>query len=239
MALPDEVDLASKCLEERGFKTIIVSTFVEARKAVLQVIPKGSLVGLADSASVRQSGVLDDLRLEGSRIIDPWSKQSVEEPGLRRKLMRQTLGSDVFLTSCNAVTLDGKIVSIDGSGNRVANMIYGCERVVLLVGQNKIVPDVEAALKRIKNVIAPYHAQQKHNKTPCAATGKCNECRSPDRLCRITVILEFKPRQTDLTVVLVREDLGLSWDPSWPQERIDKIKLQYDRRMAPSRQQAR
>ncbi len=94
MALPDELDLASKCLEERGFKTIIVSTFVEARKAVLQLIPKGSLVGLADSASVRQSGVLEDLRLEGSRIIDPWSKQTVAEPGLRRKLMRQTLGSE-------------------------------------------------------------------------------------------------------------------------------------------------
>ena len=125
------------------------------------------------------------------------------------------------------MTEDGKIVSIDRVGNRVAATIFGAPKVILIVGRNKIVKDADEAIYRIKNVIAPAHAKRKGRKTPCAVTGKCSDCDSPDRICGVTVILEKKPLSTDLSVILIDEDLGLGWDPAWDERRIDEIRSNY------------
>jgi len=144
-------------------------------------------------------------------------------------MMRKTFASDVFITGTNAVTVDGNIVNIDRNGNRVAGIIYAAPRVILAVGRNKIVKDVSAAIDRIRNVLAPAHAKQKGYKTPCAEKGKCYDCNSPDRLCNITLILEKKPLSTDISVVLINEDLGLGWDPGWDETRIAGIRDDYYR----------
>jgi hypothetical protein len=102
-------------------------------------------------------------------------------------------------------------------------MIFGARKVILTIGQNKIVRDLEAAFQRIEKVISPGHAKNRGFNTPCVQKGECVDCRVKDRLCNVVAILEGKLMMTDTTVVLIGEDLGLGWDPQWPQERIDKI----------------
>ena len=131
------------------------------------------------------------------------------------------------MCSSNAVTKDGKIVSIDSTGNRVAAMIHSANRVILTISRNKIVEDVDEAIYRIKNVIAPAHAKRKGRSTPCTKTGKCTDCNSPDRICNITVILEKNSKTIDLSVVLINEDLGLRWSPDYEEERINEIWAKY------------
>lgn len=134
---------------------------------------------------------------------------------------------DILLVSSNAVTLDGKLVNTDGMGNRVSAMIFGVKKVILLIGQNKIVRDVNEALDRIQNTIAPYHAKYIGLNTPCAITGKCNDCDSPQRICNITTIISKKPPSLEFAIILVGEDLGLGWYPNWPEERKEKIASAY------------
>ena len=121
----------------------------------------------------------------------------------------------------------GKIVNIDRAGNRVAGMIFGAPRVILVVGRNKIVKNLEEALYRIKNIIAPEHAKRKGMKTPCADSGHCIDCDNPERLCNVTAILEKRPAYTDFSVILINKDLGLGWDPSWRKDRIARIRSNY------------
>ena len=106
-------------------------------------------------------------------------------------------------------------------------MAYGTRRVILLVGANKIVRDVDEAMERVQKVIAPFHAKNLGMKTPCAETGECADCDSPMRICNVMTILKKKPPMTDFTIILVGEDLGLGWDPEWPEERIEKIQSTY------------
>jgi len=101
------------------------------------------------------------------------------------------------------------------------------KKVILLIGKNKIVRDVDEAFDRIKNVIAPYHAKYIGLDTPCAKAGKCCDCDSPQRICNITTVISKKPPAVDFTIVLVDEDLGLGWDPDWPEKRREKIASAY------------
>jgi len=180
--------------------------------------------------TLRQIGILDNLKSRGTVTLNPFAKEVIRNKSksiTRRELTRRISTTDVFIASTNAVTLDGKLVNIDSVGNRVAAMIFGPKNVIIVVGKNKIVKDVEEALYRIKNVIAPYHAKTKKIPTPCAITGKCINCSVVRRICNVITILEKKPRGNDTTVILVNEDLGLSWDESWDPKRINKIKSRY------------
>ena len=167
-------------------------------------------------------------------MINPFTPeltQGIAEDPTKRGLFIQTcqktFGTDVFVTSSNALTRDGKIVSVDYAGNRVAGTIFGAPKVLLAVGRNKIVTNVDEAVYRIKHVIAPAHAEQKKRDTPCVVTGQCTDCHSPDRICSVTMILENKPAHTDLSVILINEDLGLGWDPTWDEKQISEIKSHY------------
>lgn len=180
------------------------------------MIPPDASMEMAGAASVSQLGILDILRRQGNKGLD--FPKPGEFPSARR---------DVMLTSTNAITLDGKLVNIDGMGNRVTGMAFGVKKVILLIGVNKIVRDVEEAMDRIRHTISPYHAKYLGLNNPCAKTEKCSDCTSPQRICNITTILMKKPPSVDFTIVLAGEDLGLGWDPSWPEERIERIKSAY------------
>ncbi|HHW91522.1 MAG TPA: LUD domain-containing protein, partial [Firmicutes bacterium] len=117
-------------------------------------------------------------------------------------------GCEFYLASSNALTEDGRLVNIDGTGNRVMGMVYGPRRVILVVGSNKLAGSLEAALERIHREACPPNARRLKLQTPCAATGECNDCSSPDRMCKVTTIIEGKPGATDLEVILVGEKLG-------------------------------
>ena len=151
----------------------------------------------------------------------------------RERLRKETTLSDVFLTGTNALTQDGRLVNVDAVGNRVAGMFWGHPLSIIIAGRNKIVRDLDEAFHRIRNIIAPNHFKiraalgGRKRETPCVVTGECNDCRAKDRGCNIFTVIESKPSQTNLNVILVNRDLGLGWDPSWPEERIAAIAANY------------
>jgi hypothetical protein len=221
MTTKNTIEAVLKSLRNNNFKVEYFEKAKDAIPAVLNLIPADASIEMVGSISVAQLGLLDMLRKRGNKGLDfsNLRESSFEEMQKYRK--------DVLLVSTNAVTLDGKLVNIDGMGNRVASMFFGVKKVILLVGTNKIVEDVQEAFERVQKVIAPYHAKYIGVNTPCASTGECSDCDSPYRICNITTIISKKPPSVDFTIILVDEDLGLGWDPDWPEERIEKITSGY------------
>ena len=191
-------------LERNGFQTFFVSTRAEALDKVLSLIPTHANVGIGGSVTLREIDLIDALASRGNTVFQHWSQP---EENLRAIMMKQ-LNSDVFLASSNAVTEDGRLVNIDKAGNRVVAMIFGPRKVILVIGVNKIVKDLEEGILRARNVAAPMNARRRGDKTPCATTGVCTDCETPDRLCRVITIMEKKPSRTDVAVILVGEELG-------------------------------
>ena len=174
---------------------------------MLDLIPTNALVGIPGTVTIREVGLTTERFIRrGNTLAVHWKKGLSHEEGM--KIRRQQLTSDIFLTSTNAVTEEGQLVNIDGAGNRVASMIFGPKKVIVIAGFNKIVKNVDEAINRIKNVATPMNSYKNSNKTPCAITGVCTECDSPNRACKITTILDRKPAMTDITIILVEEALG-------------------------------
>ena len=200
------VERTLHALHENGFKTKYASTRTEAVEGILNLIPPDALVGVGGSITVRELGLLDALRHQGNEVAQHWQQGLSQEA--RMAIRRQQLTADVFLTSSNAITESGQLVNVDGVGNRVAAMIFGPHKVIVVAGVNKIVKDLEGALDRVNNVASPMNARRLQRQTPCATTGICTDCRSPERICNVTTIINRRPIRTDFTVVLVGEELG-------------------------------
>lgn len=214
-----EIETAVNALKKNHFSVEYAEKAEDVADIILNLIPEDATLEMAGSMSVGQTGVKDLLIKRGNKGLVPEGEFNPFEVLKTRK--------DVLLVSTNAATLDGKLVNIDGMGNRVTGMVYGPSMVILVVGRNKIVKDVNEALDRVQNVLAPYHARNMGIPTPCAKTGKCEDCNSPARICNIVTILNKRPPGIDFTVILVNEDLGLGWDPDWPEERKEKIASAY------------
>ncbi len=193
-------------LRKNGFSALYVEDREQARKAVLELVPETATIGVGGSMTIREIGVLDELAGRGHLIHNHW------RPGLSQEeilaIRRAHLTCDVFLTSTNALTLKGQVVSTDGIGNRVCAMTFGPQRVIIVAGANKIVRDLEAALARVKDVCTPLAMGESGDPIPCVKTGVCTDCDSPARACRVTIILDRKPMLTDTHVLIVGEELG-------------------------------
>ncbi|MBN2076398.1 MAG: lactate utilization protein [Dehalococcoidales bacterium] len=214
-----EIQQVVKALKGNRFETVIVvKNKEEAVKKVLEMVPENASVGTGGSMTVNQTGLREILIERGN--IKPFVPGQALNNG-------RPPSPDVFLTSSNAVTLNGKLVNIDSTGNRVSQQIYGPGKVIIVISQNKIATDEAEAVERVQQVISPFHGQTMGIDAPCAKDAKCHDCKSPGRICNITTIIRKKPRTTDLCIVLVAEDLGLGWDPGWPEERIAAIKKNY------------
>lgn len=210
-------------LQKRHMAGYYAATAADARDTVLALIPPGAVVARGDSLSLTQLGVPGAIRERGSNeLFDPFETDengNWPDPALREKMMLDTFSADVFITGTNAVTLDGKLVNVDGSGNRVAAIIYGPKKVIIVIGANKIVRDVEEGIERVKHYAAPLNAQRHylhHHATqfaelPCVKTGVCADCRSPWRICNYTTIIEgaIAFHEGRINVVIVGEELGL------------------------------
>lgn len=217
-------------LKANRFNALFADNSETAKKIILSMVQDDDVVGIGDSATLRQIGIIPEL--EDRKIVtkNPFDRELIRDKSkstIRRKMQREISTCDVFLVSSNAVTLDGKIVNIDMVGNRVAPMIFGPKKVVAIVSRNKIVGDVKEALYRIKQVIAPYHAKKMGSNTPCSINGICSDCFSDQRICNVTTVLDKKPAFTDFTIIMIDEDLGLGWNENWSQERINGIKTNY------------
>ncbi len=220
---------AIAAMQRRHFRAQYVPDRASALAAVLALIPEGQTVFRTDSTTLDQIGFIPALRARGTNtVLYPQEKDGQgnnihgdydENKELYFRLQREVFTADVYVTGANAVTLDGRIVSTDGGGNRVAPMIFGPRKVILAIGVNKIVKDLDAALARIHEFCAPVNVKRHldmHNRPwygglPCAATGVCSDCDHPRRICNYTGILEGAlPRVADrINVVLIGEELGI------------------------------
>ncbi|MBN2245306.1 MAG: lactate utilization protein [Candidatus Aminicenantes bacterium] len=195
-------------LKKRNMNGIYCENSAQGVAEIVKMIPQNSLVGLGGSESIMESGLIEELRKLDIRLLDRY-KEGLSKEEIN-KMRREALLSDVFITSSNAVTVDGKLVNIDGTGNRVAAVIYGPSKVIFLVGMNKVVRTLEEAISRIKNHAAPLNAVRVGVETPCYHLGCCNEphCFPPNRICSQVVIIETNSTPGRIMVVLVGDELG-------------------------------
>lgn len=216
--------LAVNNLAKRNINAHFVKDRQEAKSLLLKMIPSGAFIARADSVSLDQIDIVPELKKRNAnRYLYPLERDAegyfLHDVEQRKKLERETFSADVFLTGTNAVTIDGKLVNIDGHGNRVAAMIAGPAKAIIVVGINKIVQNVDEALDRIRQICAPINAKRhvlKHHSTnfsnlPCVKTGKCSDCAHEWRICRYTVIIEgaMYADKDRLNVIIVGEELGI------------------------------
>jgi hypothetical protein len=186
----------------------------EAFDVVMSMIPEGSTVGYGDSLTLRQIGVVDALEEGNYVFLNPWRPGTSVEDNVRLK--KRALTADVFVTGTNALTLEGEIVNIDGHGNRVAAMLFGPDKVIVVVGVNKIVGSLAQAFRRIRDMAAPLNVKRHLDfdpMPPCGVSGECSDCASPWRICNKSVVIrrQYANNRYDpvMTVVIVGESLGL------------------------------
>jgi len=196
-----------KNLEKRRMEGSYAPTAAQAKEEVVAMIPQGASVFRCGSMTSVGMGLLEDItNLPQVKLIDPYQPGLTPEEGL--ELRRQGLTADVMVASSNAITLDGKLVNLDGMGNRVAAMAFGPKKVILLVGMNKVAPDLESAVARVKHYAAPVNAIRFGIKTPCVETGLCSDCKSPQRICNMWSTIEGHMIKDRIHVKLVGENLG-------------------------------
>lgn len=194
-------------LIKNDFKAYYVQTGLEAVEKVLELTPIDATVGMGGSWTTQAELSLDQILARRGNTI-----YNHGEPGLTKEQVadyrHRQLSSDVFLASSNAVTLDGKLVNVDGAGNRVAAMIFGPKKVIIVAGINKIVRDVAEAEHRIELYAAPMNNKRLNRPNPCTTTGVCMDCQGPTRICNVTTILRKRPSLTEMHVIIIGEDLG-------------------------------
>ena len=189
-------------LESRNMSGHWAASREEALAAALSLIPEGSSVTMGGCTSAHEIGLVDALKAGNYRFID---RDAFAD---KRAAMLAAYDADVFLASANAITEDGVIVNIDGNSNRVSAIAQGPRKVVFVVGMNKVCPDVDSAVKRARNVAAPINAQRFGLSTPCAKTGACADCKSPDTICCQFLVTRFSRHPGRIHVVLVNDALG-------------------------------
>jgi len=191
-----------KGLESRNMQGYYAADKEEALKLALQLIPEGSTVTIGGAMSAHEIGLVQALKEGNYQFIDR------DEMADKRAAMLAAYDADFFLVSANAMTQDGVIVNIDGNANRVSAIAQGPKNVLFIVGMNKICDDVDGAMKRARNVAAPVNAQRFGLSTPCAKTGACMNCKSPDTICCQFLITRFSRHAGRIKVILVNDSLG-------------------------------
>ena len=191
-----------KGLESRNMSGYYAQDREEALKIALSLIPEGSTATMGGGVSVHEIGLPQALKEGNYTFID---RDEYED---KRAAALTAYDADVFLASCNAITDDGILVNIDGNSNRVSAIAFGPKKVIFIVGMNKVCGDVDHAMKRARNVAATTNAQRFGLSTPCAKTGACLNCKSPDTICCQFLITRFSRHAGRIHVILVNDNLG-------------------------------
>jgi hypothetical protein len=191
-------------LRKNGFDALFLADRDAVRERVLLECDKATSIGFGGSMSVSELGIHDAVAGKGKRLLDHGRVPAEERAATRLA----QLTCDLFLSGTNALTLNGCLVNMDMNGNRTNAMTFGPKKVVVVAGANKVVADVAEGIRRIKATAAPRNAKRLQLSTPCASTGICEDCSSPQRICRVYSIMERKPPNTDLSVILCGEPMG-------------------------------
>ncbi len=191
-----------KGLKSRNMSGYYAKSKEEALQKALELIPEGATVTMGGAMSAHEIGLVQALKDGNYNFID---RDQAED---KRAAMLAAYDADVFLSSANAITNDGVLVNIDGNSNRVSAIAQGPKKVVFIVGMNKVCDDVDGAMKRARNVAAPINAQRFGLNTPCAKTGACFNCKSPDTICCQFLITRYSRHEGRIHVILVNDSLG-------------------------------
>ncbi|MBB5182746.1 lactate utilization protein [Catenisphaera adipataccumulans] len=196
-------DKVKKALEAKGYQVKCFDTAKEAADALDAEIDQKT-VGFGGSVTLDAMGLYERLQPH-NEVYWHWRIPEGQTAEDMRKAAAQT---ELYICSANGLSEDGMIINIDGYGNRIASTLYGHQKVIFVIGENKLAPTFDEALARARNIAAPKNAQRLHKKTPCSVLDKCADCQSPERICRILNVLWDKPTSTDYEVILIHEDLG-------------------------------
>ena len=194
-----------KSLENNNMKGYLANNKDELIKIIDELTNEGDTVSCGGSMTLFEAGVIDYLRSKRFNFLDRY-EENLTKDGLK-ELYRNTFSADVFFTSTNAITEDGELYNVDGNGNRVAAMLYGPDKVIVIAGVNKIVKNINEAISRVENLAAPANAKRLNRKTPCVITGKCMNCNSPERICREYTVIR-KPAPNRIFILLLNENYG-------------------------------
>lgn len=193
-------------LEKNNIKGYFVENEGEALKKIEELLNEGDTVSVGGSMTLFEIGALDLLRSGKYVFLDRYAQGLTPEQ--IKEIYRKSFSADAYLTSSNAITEKGELYNVDGRGNRVAAMLYGPDKVIVVVGRNKIVRDLEEAAARNRELAAPANAKRLDRNTPCAKTGYCMDCNSKDRICNEYVVIKKQFDPDRIHVIIVNKDLG-------------------------------
>lgn len=193
-------------LKKRQIEGFYCTTIEEAKDKALSFVSPDTTVAFGGSMSLEESGIMDELR--SRRNIHLIDRNKAETPEEAKKMYRDAFSADTYFMSTNAITLDGELINIDGNGNRVAALIYGPDQVIIVAGLNKLATNVEEGIRRVRNCATPPNCIRLNHKTPCAATGRCADCLSPEGICNQIVVTRRSGNPKRIKVILVGETLG-------------------------------
>lgn len=195
-----------KNFKKRNIEAFYCEDSASAVALAMELMKDGGTVGKGGTETVKEVGLLDAVKsAEHLTFID---REVAKTPEEKKQIYFQTLQCDYFLMSSNAITIDGELINIDGNGNRVACLIYGPEKVIVIAGMNKVVDDVDSGVARVQNFAAPPNAARLGTRTPCATLGHCGDCHSEDCMCAQIVITRHSRDKDRIKVILVGEELG-------------------------------
>lgn len=195
-----------KNLAKRRMEGSYCATIEEAVAKAESYLTDGASVSFGGSVTLEETGMLAALR--NNKNIHLIDRATATSPDEMKQLYHDALSADFYFMSTNAITIDGELVNIDGNGNRLAALVYGPEHIIIIAGMNKVAANVEEAISRVHTTAAPMNCQRLERNTPCAATGVCAECTSPDCICCHTVVTRYSRFENRIKVILVGEELG-------------------------------
>ena len=204
-AFRNAVEGIIKNLEKRNMEGYYFDDSASCVKAIINLMEEGSVVSWGGSESVKECGLMDAIQGGKYTLIDRMTAKSPEEA---REIFSKTVLADYYLMSTNAITMDGELINIDGNGNRLACLIHGPKHIIMVVGMNKLVSTVEEGYDRVRDIATPANTVRLNKNTPCAHTGRCGNCLSPDCICNQVVITRRSGHPGRIKVFFVAEELG-------------------------------
>lgn len=189
----------------RNIEIAYFDTLEEVKAYILDTVPAECTVGIGHSATLHKLYLTSALLERGNAVYDKELAKDKEESKLIKK---RALLTDWYITGSNAVSVDGRIVNVDHSGNRVAAMTFGPDKVIIVVGRNKVVPSLADAIARVKNVACPLNAKRAGFNPPCVALGRCVDCVSAERVCNSLSIIEGQSEPGRMMLCIANEDCG-------------------------------
>lgn len=201
-----QVERTIKNLDSRNMEGYYINNIDQLFQKLKELIPQKSIVGVGDSMTLFETGVIDFLRGGNFNFLDKYQDKPTSDE--KREIYIKNFSADTFICSTNAITESGELYNIDGNGSRVAPMIYGPKQVILIAGINKIVKNIEEAERRVRSYVAPIDAKRLNKDTPCTKIGYCVDCKSSNRICNDFVVIRGQFIKGRIKILILGENLG-------------------------------